>query len=57
MEQLEKKWRRLYEDELRCKNCMNDAPYEFCCKHHCGERDYCEDCEAECRNDNKLCER
>ena len=53
----EDKWTSLKEGQLRCKNCMNDAPYEWCCKHHCGQYDFCEICEAYCREGIKLCEK
>ena len=51
------KWQQYKEYEARCANCMNDAPYDYCCKNYCGERGWCEDCEAECRNTPKLCEK
>ena len=38
---------------------MYDFPKEHgeaCCKHHCGEYDFCETCKATCRELPKLCE-
>ena len=51
----EKKWADLRAAQIRCERCMNDAPYEWCCKHQCGSWDYCKDCEADCREGRKLC--
>lgn len=51
------RWADLRASQIRCESCMNDAPYEWCCKHHCGEWYYCEECEATCREGNKLCEK
>jgi hypothetical protein len=37
---------------------MYDSPHEeSCCKHHCGEYTWCINCEAECKNTAKLCEK
>lgn len=49
------KWENLRQSQARCERCMHDAPYAWCCKNQCGSYNYCEDCEAECRNDTKLC--
>ena len=29
-----------------CKECMYDAPYQWCCKIECGEHEFCKDCNA-----------
>jgi hypothetical protein len=49
------KWEDLRQSYARCERCMKDAPYAWCCKHHCGSWDYCKDCDAECREGIKLC--
>ena len=49
------KWEELRRTYIRCKTCMSDAPTEFCCKMHCGEYDVCKECNAVCRNSDKLC--
>ena len=52
------KWEQIRKDRERCESCMYDAPNsESCCKHHCGKYIWCEECEAECRNTPKLCEK
>lgn len=28
----------------KCKNCMKDAPYRFCCKFECGQHEFCNLC-------------
>lgn len=28
-----------------CKECMNGAPYDYCCKIECGEHEFCKNCE------------
>jgi hypothetical protein len=53
----EDKWEQLREDQLRCERCMQDAPYEYCCKNYCGKHTWCEGCEAECKNGAHLCEK
>ena len=55
----QKKWASLAQAYKRCEICMYDAPKihgEACCKHHCGEYDFCEKCDATCRELPKLCE-
>lgn len=32
-----------------CQDCMEDAPYQFCCKIECGEHEFCRDCNAKSR--------
>ena len=27
-----------------CQACMSGAPYDFCCKHECGEHEFCRGC-------------
>lgn len=50
------KWIKLRQDYERCRLCMYDgAPVEWCCKWHCGEYKECENCNAQCRNTEKLC--
>jgi hypothetical protein len=39
----------------KCKECMYDAPYKWCCKEVCGEIEFCRDCEAKCRGTIKMC--
>lgn len=52
------KWEYYRETQARCENCMYDAPHgEPCCKHHCGEYIWCDECTARCRTGNKLCEK
>lgn len=53
----EKKWEDLRAAYAKCARCMEDAPYDWCCKHHCGEWTYCDNCQAKCREGNKLCEK
>lgn len=31
---------------VKCKICMHDAPYTFCCKVECNEHEFCNDCTA-----------
>ena len=51
------KWKMHRAARERCEHCMFDAPNEeMCCKHHCGEYDFCEKCTAKCRVGAKLCE-
>ena len=28
-----------------CNNCMQGAPFDYCCKIECGEHYYCENCD------------
>ena len=51
----EDKWEDLRAAQVRCEKCMNDAPYDWCCKNQCGQWSACEECEADCREGNKLC--
>ena len=52
------KWAQIKQDRERCDTCMSDAPKgEMCCKHHCGEYSWCDECTALCRNTSKLCEK
>lgn len=34
----------------KCKECMKDAPYKFCCKLECGEHEFCKQCKYNGRN-------
>ena len=43
-------------DRERCDKCMEDAPHEYCCKNQCGKFTYCNNCTANCRTTNKLCD-
>lgn len=45
----------------KCGPCMEGAPYEDCCRCHCGEYEKCQDCDFPeehdydhrwCRNDD-----
>ena len=29
-----------------CKECMSDAPHEYCCKIECREFEFCKGCES-----------
>lgn len=29
-----------------CKECMHDAPHEYCCKIECREHEFCKGCES-----------
>ena len=39
----------------KCKTCMHDAPYKWCCKMVCGESEFCRDCTAESRMVTNKC--
>ena len=28
-----------------CKECMKDAPHDYCCKLECGEHEFCRGCQ------------
>ena len=30
----------------KCKECIVNAPYRFCCKKECGEHEFCRRCEV-----------
>lgn len=32
--------------EYKCRVCMHDAPYKWCCKTVCGESEFCNGCSA-----------
>ena len=51
------KWEQHKSARERCDSCMFDAPHEYCCKNQCGKFGYCENCEAQCRNTDKLCKK
>lgn len=34
---------------MTCEECMKDAPHDYCCKHECGEHEFCSGCDAESR--------
>ena len=34
---------------MNCDECMNDAPYKWCCKRECGKHEICRDCESKSR--------
>ena len=39
---------KCYEQEYNggsCEKCMEDAPYEYCCKFECGEHEFCRGCQ------------
>ena len=31
-------------NDCKCKECMINAPYRFCCKIECGEHEFCKGC-------------
>ena len=35
------------ENEVDCKECMKHAPYHWCCKLVCGEKEFCRNCNSE----------
>ena len=51
----DKKWDDLRTSTVRCHRCMDDAPYEWCCRYHCGEYESCKKCDAKCRVGKNLC--
>lgn len=38
-------------DFVKCGECMRSAPWRWCCKLECGQREECKDCESEARGD------
>ena len=38
---------------MTCNECMNGAPYKFCCKLECGEHEFCRNCSYV--SNNKYC--
>lgn len=34
---------------VKCGECMRDAPFSFCCKTVCGEREACQNCTSPAR--------
>ena len=34
---------------IKCEECMQDAPYKWCCKTVCMEIEVCRNCEAKCK--------
>lgn len=30
---------------VSCKECMGNAPYNYCCQDECGEHEFCRGCE------------
>lgn len=38
---------------MNCNECMNGAPYKFCCKLECGEHEFCRNCSY--ISNNKYC--
>lgn len=37
---------------VSCKECMGNAPYNYCCRDECGEHEFCRGCEryiGECK--------
>ena len=39
----------------KCKDCMWDAPYPWCCKTECHEHEYCNECKAESQQITNKC--
>lgn len=39
----------------KCKECMYDAPYRWCCKEVCMEQEACRNCEAKCKETIDAC--
>lgn len=35
-----------------CQDCMEDAPYHFCCKKECGEHEFCRGCNVKSRGNH-----
>ena len=40
---------------MKCKECMYDAPHEWCCKEVCMEIEACRSCEAKCKGIIGMC--
>lgn len=38
-----------------CKECMYDAPHNYCCKLECGEHEFCKNCKAISRDSTNKC--
>ncbi len=34
---------------VKCGECMKDAPYRWCCKIECGNREECKGCTSEAK--------
>lgn len=35
---------------MNCNDCMDGAPYKFCCKLECGEHEFCRNCSYTSKN-------
>lgn len=31
-------------ENIKCNECMKDAPYKYCCKLECREHEFCREC-------------
>lgn len=40
----------------QCEKCMENAPYNFCCKYEYNQHEFCKGCEYHVSNYIKLCE-
>ncbi len=36
---------------IKCSKCMKGAPYRWCCKDTCGQKEECKECTSELRGD------
>lgn len=36
---------------MKCKECMADAPYNYCCKCECGQHSFCMNCDSKSKGD------
>ena len=34
---------------IKCSECMKGAPYRWCCKDTCGQKEECKECTSELR--------
>ena len=41
----------------KCSECMEGAPYKYCCKWECGEHEFCNGCTSAARDYDKRCDR
>lgn len=37
---------------MTCNDCMDGAPYKFCCKLECGEHEFCRNCSYTQKNNH-----
>lgn len=36
---------------MTCEECMEGAPFRWCCKTECGEHEFCRNCQYPSRNE------